>query len=71
MTLKKLPCELSVCKLSSLNDFKFNLDFCFFAKTDEELSLVCKTEDVPLCVAGRDDGWRGFYLRNFIGIKFA
>lgn len=62
MTLKKLPYELSVCKLSSLNDFKFNLDFCFFAKTDEEFSLVCKTEDVPLCAAERDDGWRGFYF---------
>lgn len=62
MKLKKLPYELSVCKLPSQNDINFNLDFCFIAKTDAEISLVCKTEDVPLCAICRDDGWRGFYF---------
>lgn len=64
MKLKKLPYELSVCKLPSQNDINFNLDFCFIAKTDDEISLVCKTEDVPLGAICRDDGWRGFYFQD-------
>lgn len=62
MNLKKLPFDLSVCKLQSNTDIHFNLDFCFIAKTDEEISLVCKTEDVPLGAICHDDGWRGFYF---------
>lgn len=62
MKLKKIPYELSICKLNSLNDFNFNLDFCFFAKTREEISLVCKTEDIPLDSVEYDDGWHGFYF---------
>lgn len=62
MELKILPYELSVCKLLSNEDVNCNLDFCFFAKTDNEISLVCKTEDVPSSVLCRDDGWRGFYF---------
>lgn len=62
MNLKKLPYELSVCKLNSVTDFNFDLDFCFFAKTDVEISLVCKSEDVPFDVITRDDGWSGFYF---------
>lgn len=64
MKLRKIPYELSVCKLSSQNDINFNLDFCFIAKTDDEFSLVCKTEDAPLCAICRDDGWRGFYFQD-------
>lgn len=64
MKLRKIPCELSVCKLPSQNDINFNLDFCFIAKTDAEISLVCKTEDVPLGTICRDDGWRGFYFQD-------
>lgn len=62
MKLKLLPYELSVCKFGSNEDVNYNLDFCFFAKTDNEISLVCKTDDVPSSVLCRDDGWRGFYF---------
>lgn len=62
MKLKKVPCELSICKLNSIAGIKLNFDFCFFAKTDDEISLVCKTEDVPFDVITRDDGWCGFYF---------
>ena len=37
-------------------------DFYFIGKTDEELSLVCKTEDTPLNTTDRDDGWKGFRI---------
>lgn len=62
MELKMIPYELSVCKLSSNEDVNYNLDFCFYAKTDDEISLVCKTEDVSPSVICRDDGWLGFYF---------
>lgn len=62
MNLKKLPYKLSVCKLNSVTDFNLDFDFCFFAKTDNEISLVCKSEDVHFDVITSDDGWRGFYI---------
>lgn len=66
MNLRKLPYELSVCKLnpqSKLNkDLIFNFDFYFLDKTDNEISLVCKTQDVTSNAICRDDGWCGFYF---------
>lgn len=62
MNLKKIPYEISICKLNSVTDFNLDLDFCFYAKTDDEISLVCKSEDVPFDVITRDDGWCGFYF---------
>lgn len=67
MILQKLPYELTVCKLSSEKDFQqvlLNSDFYFIGKTDEELSLVCRTEDVPQNTTERDDGWRGFRIQG-------
>ena len=64
MELKVLPCELSVCKVKELSAFDLKRDFYFLAKTDEELSLVCRTEDVPRAATDRDDGWRGFRIRG-------
>ena len=66
MKLKILPYELSVCKLNPNNnldvDFIYTLDFYFLAKTDDEISIVCKTADVPSDAVVRDDGWCGFYF---------
>lgn len=68
MKLKILPYELSVCKLNpnnSLNvDFLYTLDFYFLAKTDAEISIVCKTADVPSDAVARDNGWCGFYFEE-------
>ncbi|MEE1301064.1 MAG: ACT domain-containing protein, partial [Acutalibacteraceae bacterium] len=47
MELKKLPYDLTVCKVASLADVDQDSEFFFLGKTDEELSLVCRTEDVP------------------------
>ena len=35
-------------------------------KTEEELSLVCRTEDTPSNTIERDDGWKGFYIRGVL-----
>ena len=64
MELERLPDELSVCRLPSITAADLTLDFYFLAKTDQELSLVCRTADVPENTTHRTDGWRGFRIRG-------
>ncbi len=47
MELKTMEYNLSVCKVTDISDINLTSDFYFVGKTDEELSLVCKTEDTP------------------------
>lgn len=66
MELKTIPYRFTVCKLMSVGDLPSDADFCFTAKTDEEISLVCKTEDVPEKTLVRDDGWKGFRIEGVL-----
>ena len=66
MELKKLPYDLTVCKVASLADVPLDTEFFFLGKTDEELSLVCRTEDVPAATTERDDGWKGFRIEGVL-----
>ena len=56
MELKTIDHFLSVCKVADVSDIDLKADFYFIGKTDEELSLVCRTEDVPSKTIERDDG---------------
>ncbi len=62
MELKCLPYPFTVCKLKSEDDIISGKEFYFVGKTDEEISLVCKTDDVPSETTEREDGWRGFSI---------
>ena len=64
MKLKMLPYNLTVCKVANMQDIMLEEDFYFVGKTDEEISLVCKTEDTPANTTNRDDGWRGFRIEG-------
>ena len=66
MELKTFDYNLSVCKVSSENDIDLSKDFYFIGKTDEELSLVCRTEDVPAGATDRDDGWKCFRIQGVL-----
>ena len=66
MELKKLPYDLTVCKVASLADVDLDSEFFFLGKTDEELSLVCRTEDTPAAIVERDDGWKGFRIEGVL-----
>ena len=66
MKLKKLPYTLTVCKVDSAEHIDLNADFYFIGRTDEELSLVCRTEDVPAHTIECDDGWRGFRIQGVL-----
>ena len=66
MKLKKLPYNLTVCKLRDISAINLSAEFFFIGKTDEELSLVCRTEDTPANTTERDDGWRGFRIEGVL-----
>ena len=66
MELKPLDYQLTVCKVGSLRDISLDDDFFFIGKTDEELSLVCRTEHAPQHTAEREDGWRGFRIEGVL-----
>ena len=66
MKLKTLSYDLTVCKVASVADVNQNAEFYFIGKTDEELSLVCRTEDVPAKTVECDDGWRGFRIEGVL-----
>ena len=64
MELKKLEHNLTVCKVRDVSDIDLTAGFYFIGKTDEELSLVCRTEDAPAGTIERDDGWKGFRIQG-------
>ena len=66
MEIKKIDYDFSVCKVKDYSLVDVNAKYCFIAKTDEENSLVCLTEDVPEKVRQRDDGWRAFRLQGML-----
>lgn len=43
MKLKRLPCHLTVCKVANKKDIDLAAEFNLIGKTDEQLSLVCRT----------------------------
>lgn len=66
MELQKLSFDLTVCKVSDTSCIDLSREFFFIGKTDEEISLVCKTSDVPSDVLVRDDGWKGFRIQGIL-----
>ena len=66
MKLKTLPYDLTVCKLCPETKADLSADFFCLMKTDEEISLVCRTEQTPEETAAREDGWRAFRIEGVL-----
>lgn len=66
MEIKAIDGCFSICKLEDFSEVRFSDEFCFLAKTDEENSLVCRTQSVPDHVVARDDGWRAFRIQGVL-----
>ena len=64
MKLKRVPYDFTICQVANAEDIDLDREFSFVAKTDEELSLVCKTADTPQHTIARDDGWKGFRIQG-------
>ena len=66
MMLKRLPNYLTVCKVRTMEEIDLAAEFCFIARTDEEISLVCNTADTPENATAREDGWRAFRVEGML-----
>lgn len=66
MEIKKIKSDFSICQVTDYSLVNLNAEYCFIGKTDEELSLVCNTSDVPPNVLQRDDGWKGFRIQGVL-----
>ena len=66
MKLKKLPYDLTVCKVADIRAVDLNREFYFIGRTDEEISLVCQTEDAPESTTAREDGWKAFRVQRIL-----
>ena len=64
MELKRMEYDLTICKVPDISKTDMTAGFFFIGKTDEEISLVCKTEDTPAETTERDDGWKGFRVQG-------
>ena len=64
MTLQTIPFDLTVCKVEDLSGIDIDGELFFIGKTDEEISLVCRTSDTPADTIEREDGWRAFRIRG-------
>ena len=64
MIIEKLKYDLTVCKVGTEKDIDLTMEFYSVGKTDEEISLVCPTENVPLNTTAREDGWKAFRIQG-------
>lgn len=58
--------DYSVCQISDPSDVCFEDEFVFVGKTDDELSLVCRTSAVPLAALVREDGWKAIKIQGVL-----
>ena len=66
MEIKKLDYDFTVCKVKDYTQVNLDDEYCFIGKTDEEKSLVCRTEQVPGNVTEREDGWKAFRIQGVL-----
>lgn len=58
MTIKVLDGPFSVCQIADLSGIHEICTPFFLSKTDDEISLVCPTDDAPSFTLAREDHWR-------------
>jgi alpha-amylase len=56
--------DFSVCKVENITPGMLKEQFTFAARTDKEVSLVCRTGRVPKNALEREDGWRLFRFQG-------
>ena len=66
MKIKAIDGLFTVCKVKDIKNIDLSNDFTFAAKTDEEISLVCKAGDVPGETVEREDMWRAFRIEGVL-----
>ena len=64
MTLKTIDETFSVCKVATYRGIDLSTPFVFIGSTDEEKSLVCPIDKVPVNTVERVDGWKAFRIEG-------
>ena len=62
----KIHQDFSVCQVEDYSLVNIESEYCFIEKTDAEKSLVCITNEVPLNIIKRDDGWKAFCIQGIL-----
>lgn len=62
MDIERINGEFTVCKVKDLSKVNFDSGFVFVSKTDNEISVVCQTHEVPANATSQEDGWRAFRI---------
>ncbi len=66
MEIKKINHTFSICKVKDYSLINLKSEYFFISKTDEENSLVCITEDMPINVIEHDDNWAAFRIQGVL-----
>ncbi len=66
MKLKIINCDFAVCKINNISSVNFDDEICFLSKTDEEISLVCRSDFVPFDAVIADKGWKAFRIEGIL-----
>ena len=61
-----LPYHFSVCQIHDPSEIPFSEEFVFVGKTDDELSLVCRSVVVPAHVQACEDGWKMIKIQGVL-----
>ena len=66
MGIKRIDYDFSICKVEDYSLADLTMEYCFFAKTDEENSIVCITEYVPENTTACDHVWKAFRIQGVL-----
>lgn len=68
MNLKIINADFSICKIKSINNINsiLNNEFIFFAKTDDEISLVCETSKLPSDIIICENEYKAFKVDGIL-----
>ena len=62
MELQRLDGEFTVCQIEQIKQIDFTGEFVFLSKTDDEISLLCKSAHIPLGVTASEANWKGLKI---------
>lgn len=62
MKIESLEYDFTICKVKSAKDLDYRKSFCFTSVTDNEISVVCITDETPENTLEREDGWKCFRI---------
>ncbi len=66
MEIEIIKGNFSICKLNNIENLSFNNEFTFLAKTDNEISLVCRDEFIPKNCIECELGFKCFRIKGII-----